>query len=373
MRIRAVYFWLALFLAAQIALAQGTPIPLGSLKIPPARLIDWTKSGVLDGTGIPSTAGWTVTDLTCNNSTDATTITNAIAAAAPNTVLRLPVGTCTIPNGIQVVLNKSNLVLRGRGSGAGGTTLQMGQGNQGRCTSITKNAICMGSEAALGGTVNLTAAPVRGNTVVTATGATGLVTGDWAIISEISADQETDQTRYDFSLNPNFPNVKKQQVRVTNVSGNTITFTPPIRVNYEAGRSPFIREVPVLEKIGIEDVKMVHLQPNTDFTVCVVMQQAVNSWVTNVRWEHCPGGAISLSQVAHAEVSHNFLLDIGVIGTSLCPSSNNAQCGFGMWQARSVHDTRFSDNIVDPTGSSPRYFTFDQGGSSTGNVISYNW
>src|SRR5215472_3158109 len=114
MRVARAFLWslaftLGLMLPCSMRAQQWVGI------IAPTRAADWSTAGVVGD--IPSDLWANCTTAACNalfgGSVTATTITNALASAPANTVVRIPAGTFSVG---AFNFTQSNVVLRGAGA-----------------------------------------------------------------------------------------------------------------------------------------------------------------------------------------------------------------------------------------------------------------
>jgi hypothetical protein len=77
-----------------------------------------------------------------------------------------------------------------------------------------------------------------------------------------------------------------QMLRVTAVSGNTLTLERPLRIGYEAAQNPEMRKVTPITEVGIENLKVERLLTGTEAErnnkVTIGFNYAANCWVRGV-------------------------------------------------------------------------------------------
>lgn len=231
-----------LFLILAIVCVQSAYGQAWSGIIDTGRAVNWNNVGVVD-----SDFNRSVICTTLNSGATATQINNAIAACPAGQVVFLNAGSYTISGGI-LFQDKSNVTLRG--AGATLTTLNFSSPNS--CTGQSADVCFRTSDVNWQGgpshLANWTAGFSKGTTSITLANTTGLAvgrymildqlqdgavdTGDFWVCSELSCSQEGGG-----SGRPDRP--QNQIVKVTGISGTTVTFTPGLYApNWRIGQTP---------------------------------------------------------------------------------------------------------------------------------------
>ena len=225
------------------------------LSIPDARRVDWQgKVGVLGG--IPTVTAICATT-ECNalygGNVSVSSISAAVASAANSappydpsriTVVRIPAGTFDLGSG-QIQINRGNVILRGAGKNQ--TTL--------RSSNPGYFILTNGSGADYGPQGVISSGYTKGSTSVTLDDASAISAGDFMYLT-----QDSESFMYsDWSGIQLF----KQLVYITNVSGNVVSFSPPLAYGLSSNLHPKFQHyygikqgLPIIGYIGIEDLKI---------------------------------------------------------------------------------------------------------------------
>lgn len=129
-----------------------------------------------------------------------------------------------------------------------------------------------------GNYTNVTGGHTKGSTSITVANGAELTIGQWMEIEEdndataMYTDPEWDQTWAQYA--------KGQFVRVTNISGNTITFDRPLKTDYDAVRTIRARRALLAENIGFENFYIT--RPNTGDSYMFFFKNTSNTWLRGV-------------------------------------------------------------------------------------------
>lgn len=357
----------------------------------PVRAKDWTSTvGILGGIPNRTTPCTTAAcNIVCGSGAPATctstgatvtttSVQNAIQSALDNTVVRIPAGTFTISGGIEV-LNKSNITIRGFGPDK---TILNFTGMTG-CTGYI-GAFCLRGSTSVGtgqnpnipaGNIhNVTSNPIaQGATSVTLDSTSGMSTGMIMIIDQLNDTPANLSTTG--ALNCDTVNVcsleggngfrngnrgMQQTVLVTNITGNTVTFTPGLYApTWNPGKSPQIwfwgSAATTITMTGVEDLTI-----NNQVSGGVsnfVMTTAYQVWEKNVKSLTPSRNHVWCLVAKNCEVRDSYFF-----GTQGAGVTNY---GIEMYGAGSDH--LIINNILQQVSSPMEVAT------SSGSVIAYNF
>ena len=261
------------------------------------RATDWTQAGVQGG--IPS-ATWTQCGSTISAYTGtAATINNAIAACGTNQYVQLGAGTFTLSTAI--VIQRSNVVLRGMGADQ---TFVVASGYSGCGVGGYTGAIQVCSGYPTLHTANWTGGYSQGATSITLDSVSGLSTGMFIILDQADDSSDGWPVTGDiyvcpivsagcsssggggYSSRTGRPETEFHEV--TAINGNTVTVTPPIiNPNWRSGQSPGAYwGSPTTVNAGVENLSLdwtgVH-NANVSLTAGIIMIWNRDCWVKGLR------------------------------------------------------------------------------------------
>lgn len=179
---------------------------------------------------------------------DATSaINSAIAAASSGDVVYFPAGTYRVDaaNGIDVAHTKSGITLRGAGSGS---TVFDFRGSRG---------FVIGGAGAYTGPQTVSGTKTKGTAELTVPTPSSFIVGQFALVQ---VENEEDDTRIEAGAAPSFANngasnVRSHTVKVTAVSGSTVTIDPPLLydcTDYDVALSTHNLQTWHADEIGLE-------------------------------------------------------------------------------------------------------------------------
>jgi hypothetical protein len=321
--------------------------------IPANRLNDWTP-----GTGVgvpggmerfrPGGANNRTNIITVNAPTSGDAqpaIQNAINAAPANSVVYVPAGTYQLGKEISLGYSRDNITLRGAGPDK--TFFNF--------TSTTGAAVYIGGESNYQWNypnAPITGDPQKGATVLSMTDTSAIVVG---AISQISVKNSTAAASPTVS---GYNYQRKQKVRVTAKTANSITISPPLAFS-AVGLAPRIAQVQnqfQTEFAGVEDLA-INAQTSGSSRPVVLLSEAYGCWAYNVKVTNVANYHIGVWDSVQCEVRKCDVRSRAVEG------SNGA--GFLVNGASS---NLFEDNII--VDNFP-LVEVNQG--STGNVFAYNF
>jgi len=317
--------------------------------IPSSKRINW-KAGV-DG-GIPNVSqSVDVTDYGAtgnDTSDDYSAFVKAISACTKGQGVYIPAGTYYLDT--QLTIEKS-VVLMGAGSD---------------CTEIIirqtgNNGIFFAAWGA--GTVHkINSGYTKDSTSLVVDNASGLSNNDYIVIWQNNnsivenGGYGTYGTFYGESSG-NGDHCMSQIVKITNVSGTTLTLDRPIYYTFESKYDPEYKELPMLTGAGISNIKISGVSSGAG--VLVNFYNCAYSWVKNVELANANNGFIQLINCYKCEIRDSYIHDALVFG----PGSGK---GIALWGSNS--DILIENNIVNHT----RHNIVIEGGGS-GCVIGYNY
>jgi hypothetical protein len=265
--------------------------------LPADRTIDWSQSGIPGG--IPSR---TTICTTIPAGASQSSIQSALNACPANQVVQLSAGTYNISGGLTI---PSNVVLRGAGpkqtilnaSGSGSGFLRFGSGS---VPSIANSTAITGGATAK-------------STSVTVQSATGITVGSFLMVTQLNdssyvsiSTTNGSCTWCDGGIGWNGTRVQGQIVEVTGVSGNTVSVSPGLYVDYK--QSPLATRVTMgARNAGVEDLQV--YMNNTGYTSNFRMEGAAYSWVKNVESNYTDGDHAQLHWSFRNEIRDSYFHD----------------------------------------------------------------
>lgn len=249
--------------------------------IPDDRKVDWLNNppGVKGGIINRTTIYTNLTGIDTTGVNDCTAaLTSVIAACPSNQVVQLPAGTLRITNSIPL---KSWMTLRGAGQNS---TVIYGRWNDPTYTVWMLKAVGTFPNA---NSNNIVSGNTKGSTSMTLASTTGLSVGGFALVDQENAyDFLTNGVieGYDYLSRCDGTRLMKQQVEILSISGNDITFTPPLAWWY-TNNAQIVPYTTIYRGIGIEDLTITNAMDSVGGSAggrniywCAVM----DSWVKNV-------------------------------------------------------------------------------------------
>lgn len=286
---RNLLFTLWLF-AIVLGISGVSAGQLWSGVLDPTRAADWTLSGAGP---IPDRVSPGANCATLNPGATAGQINTAIANCASGKVVFLNAGVYNLSTGINFN-NHSNVTLRG--AGASQTILKF-TGYDSCGGAFAGICVYNGHSTYSGGydfSANWTAGYAQGATQITLSNVTGLQVGLILFLDQLDDTTDTGnvyQGRQQWSCvscaNPGRTNRGQMQtVKVTGISGNIVTITPPLYwPNWRSSKSPgawWSAGAPVSGD-GVEDMTLDGDGQSNTGGGLVVFYNAINSWVKGIR------------------------------------------------------------------------------------------
>ncbi len=336
---------------ASTAQAQSNPIAA-------SRRIDWSQAGV--NGGIPSR---TTVCSTLSPGASSDQINAAIANCPSGQVVKLNPGTYNLGGGV-VFDNKSNVTLRGSGPDQTFLVFNGGNGCMGLWADVcVKNG---GKSSDNPGTVaNWTSGYSKGSTSITLSTTSGLAVGDMLVLDQLDDATDTGDIWVCQSLacateggaggRPG--RAQMQFVKVTAVSGSTVSFTPGIHMpNWRADRQPQAWWLTPVVGAGIEDLSMDHAGSGGGISSGVFMGNTFDSWMKNVRSMRANRNHVWLYEAARVTIRDSYFY-----GTL-----NGASQSYGV-ESRMSANNLIENNIFQHV-TAPMMT-----GNATGTVYGYNY
>jgi hypothetical protein len=282
-------------------------------------------------------------------------------------VVKLNPGTYNLSGGINFS-NKSNVTLRG--SGANQTFLVFS--NTTSCSGVLSNVCFVNGDTNFPGaeahTASWTGGYAKGSTQITLSNTTGIAVGNFIILDQLN-DSNTDTggiwvCETDNVCSDEGPGgtgrsgrAQEQWVKVTGVSGNTVTISPGLYMpNWRASQSPAAWWPSTNIKMsGIEDLSLDHA--TSDEQAGIVFFNAYNCWVKGIRSLNS-----NRSHVWFFEGAGSTVRDSYFYGTK-----NAASQSYG------IESYLSSDNLIENNIFQSIVAPLMLSGSASGSVFAYNY
>jgi len=343
-----------------LALAALQPSSAQSTLIDSARRIDWSAAGVTGG--IPSR---TTVCATLSAGATASQINSAIASCPAGQVVKLNAGTYSLSGGL--VLDKSNVTLRGAGPDQTFLKFSGGNGCMGLWANVCVKNGGLPSSDNPGTVADWIGGYTKGSTTITLSTTSGLGVGNLLVLDQLD-DSNVDTGQIwvcqaagacasEGGSGGRSGRAQMQFVKVTAISGNTVTISPGIYMpNWRANRSPQAWWINPVTGVGIEDVSLEHAGSGTGVMTGMFVGNAVDSWVRNIRSLNANRNHIWLYESAHIEVRDSYFY-----GTL-----NSSSQSYGV-ETRMSSDLRIENNIFQHI-TAPMMT-----GNTNGTVYGYNY
>ena len=368
---------LLLFPLALLSLSLCSQAQNWSGILDPSRAIDWSRAGVAGGIPNRSTICSTSACNTLSTSVTSSTINAAIASAPAGSVVLLPAGKFTISGGINFA-GHGNITLRGAGPTQ--TTLAFSSGNScnglgGDVCVINNTAYYVGSAPVQPGGSNAhnwTGGYAKGSTSLTLDSVSGLSVGSVIILDQANdtsdngglfvcdasnCHQSGETGSYNGRTIGGINRNQTQIVKVTAISGNTITISDPLFANnWRSGQAPGIWWPGQIEGVGIENLTVDNTGSGTSIQSGIYFYDCYNCWLKNIRSIRANRNHVYLYQSAHVTVRDSYFF-----GTQ-----NGAQESYGIEDF--ISSNCLIENNIFEQVASPKV-----GAGASGSVFSYNF
>ena len=314
-----------------------------SQTLPLSRSVDWTLAGLRDTT----TNGFIEIDMQAqgvvgNGTTPNDSIVDNVLLSITNSgaILNFPSGNFLFNKTINV---PDNIIIRGEGAEL--TSFTMDLGGTGHSFRIQGQAINSDTTSI----INFSA---KDSDFIIVSDANSFSTGDWIKIVQYDSDLVTSSWA---------ENTVGQIVKVKNISNNKIVLESPLRMDYEATRSPYILKVVPAENVGIECLK-IHRIDNTapQQSSNIFFSYAVNCWVSGIESENCTFSHIQTNHSSNLHFSKSYFhhgFEYGGGGRA-----------YGVMLQATSNECLVENNIFEHL----RHSMIVQSGAN-GNVFAYNY
>jgi len=155
-----------------------------------------------------------------------------------------------------------------------------------------------------------------------------------------------------------------QILRITAVSGNTLTLERPLRLTYAAAQNPEIRKITPITNCGVENIKVERLNAGTATSrnniATIFFDGASRCWVRGVESNFGFGGHIAFSGCTQCEVTGCYIHHAS--------DYDGGGSGYGIRIESKTGECLIEDNIF----RSLRHAMLFQAGPN-GNVVAYNY
>ena len=343
-------------LSAALAAVLVSAVPVGADILPPGRRTAWNP-GIPGGIPVRTTICATIQASTYGNGTiDATSgIQAAINACPAGQVVQLSAGDFLVNGADPITIDKGISL---RGAGPAQTRLKK--------TSPAANPLILVGERWLqeAASVNLTADGAKGATTVQVTSAAGFAAGQLVALSALSDPAYVywgthcppgDPCRGWFSR---YDRPVGQIVEIASVSGNTLTFTTPLHIDFDTQRAAQVTRYTIpygVRQAGVEDL---YVRGGQDDNITV--RFAAYSWVKNVESDFSIGDSVGLDASFRCVLRDSYLHDT----PEPFPGGAGYMLSFSLYTA----DSLVENNILINANK-----VMVMRASGGGNVVGYNY
>ncbi len=277
---------------------------------------------------------------------DTTAFERAISALSTPGVLTIPAGTYRLTRTLEL---KSGVVLRGAGAQTAKLVFNL-NGSSDPCIDFTT----YNSKS----WTSLTADAALGQENIHVSSASNMAVGEWIEIEQqndaakMYTDPEWDQ---DWAQS-----VVGQFVKVTGVSGTTISVDRPLRIAYTKALSARARVYKMGHDVGIEDLGISREDSSSDGGDTIHFKYAANCWVRRVE---------SLNTVsAHVYAESSVAIEVSDSTFKYSHDYGDGGRGYGVSLGRHVSDCLVQNNVFETLRHA---MIVSQG--ANGNVYGYNY
>jgi hypothetical protein len=346
--IESMRLWLAILFASCLTTLAGV-IPADRLPV----VGSWTTLAGVPG-GIPTSgysntlnvvtgygaAGDGVTD-------DTAEIQAALDAATAGSIVYLPAGTYLVTTQLSLIagVDKSGVIIRGAGSTA--TRIK---------SSASGAVLLMSSKYGIAYWSALTANGTRGDYSITVADASSYYVGNYMLVGEETIDTNIVRNNPAYMTEP-----VAQWLKITNISGGTISFATPLNYTYRTAYGARIAQyssafsMPVFNS-GIEDLTVERTAAGGDN---IQLSGTFECWVSGVESTNARKWHLRIEEGANNEVRRCYLHDT---------SDGGGDSGYGVGIFRRGGNNLVEDNIFRHCRHS---MVTEWGGQ--GNVFGYNY
>ena len=272
-------------------------------------------------------------------SDDTAAIKLAVANCPAGTAIYLPEGTYRLTS--VILIDRKSIVLRGDGPDK--TRLKNVATNN---DAIVLQGVSSASKA------DVLSGYSKGSTSIVVSTASSFRIGNYIMISQVN-DPSVCEEMPDYC-----PRAISQIVRITAISGNTITINRPLYYTYSSFFDPEIEKVDMIEKAGVEDLYIERVN-NGSWSSSVLLDMAADCWVKNIESYNAVGNHVATQRAYGCEIRDSYMHH------GHAYTSGRA---YGVWLFDRSTDNLVENNIFYYL----RHFvSFEYGGC--GNVIGYNY
>lgn len=359
-------------------------VPAGSKNVS-GTATDWSLTGLDTSNGLPPDASWTqaggtIAASACGNgSSDCTsTIQAALKSCGTSHYVLLGPGTFLLSSSSPIQI-PSSCVLRGSGtSGSNQTIINI-------TSNIQDGTVRLGSmgDPSLSNDVVISSGATSGsNKIVLSTVPSTTVAGNLMVITELN---DTSYVSYPYTKSPGASppygtpsegaggcdycdwiwggtRFRSQIVKITNVSGSTVTFTPPLYTDYTL--TPHALPYVPTYHSGLENIYFTENNTHTNRNSPVGFGQTEHSWITGCEFYFMDGDYVKFYWTYGSLLAFNYMDD----GDNHGPGSDNQAITVGAHssanQIVSNIGVRMENTVLYNTGSSGNVFAYNY---STGN------
>jgi hypothetical protein len=328
--------------------------------VDPSRATDWSNAGVQGG--IPNR---TTICTTLNPGATASQINSAISGCPANQVVFLSAGTYNLSGAINI--SKSNVTLRG--AGANQTLLHFtgSSGCNGPFALVCIRASAYIEPSGPPNSTTWTAGYAPGTNVITVGSTSGMAVGRVLILDQLndgsdngdlficSAGSCTGEGGNAFGRNNRG---QQQLVKITAISGNQVTISPPIRMpNWRASQQPgayWNGNASMVTGSGVEDLS---IDGTNEPAYTLAFSNVSDSWARGIRTINADRGHVFLWQSMRITVRDSYFY------------GNQG----GASQSYGVEDFSTGDNLIENNIFHHVTLPLSHNGSNTGSVFGYNF
>lgn len=341
-----------MFLSAALVLSAVVAEPAWSQPIPANRRVDW-HPGVPGG--IPA-RGTVCADVKSGYgakgdgvSDDTNAIQRAISACPAGQVVYVPAGTYRLNGALTIT---KGIVLRGAGPNA--TRLK---------TYAAWHGIQLGDWPSAPTGVNISGSPAKGAASVALASSGAFAAGDFMVIDQVNDGVEV--INVDDQSRDNGTRALSQIVKVTAVSGQNVTFDPPLYHAYVAAQTPQVWKLNGSNAMtlyaGVEDLYLERVSPTgfegySNFKVLA----CAYCWVKNVESKMAQFRHVDFDRSFRCEVRDSFFND----------GMNQGTGGFAYGV---VAANRSTDNLIENNVFYHLRHSMVVKEGAAGNVYGYNY
>ena len=321
----------------------------------PARAINWSTAGVPGGisnrTTVCSTLGTGGQVPGFVQSVTVAQINSALSSCPAGQAVLLNPGTYN-SNGSTIII-PSNVTLRGSGPTQ---TVIAATGSGGGSAVVSFGS---GSSPSAGTSTAITGGNLKGSTSIAVGSTSNISPGMLLVITQSDLSYMTNQGDNGTCswCNGNIGGDSGQTVQVISVSGNTVTISDPLYIDYT--NSPFAFPYNVgCTSAGLESLRISDF--NNGFNPNINFSGVTYSWVKNVESDFADGAHLYLSWSLHNTVRDSFFHD----GFSHGPGATDDQLGL---------QYKSSANLIENNIFWRQHVSVMLEWGASGNVIAYNY